>query len=340
MFFPFNIDIINTLKLIRFMKGGFIIDYNVIDISKWRYENKDVSGSKEKRWYRSIDSNNLALFKLPISLTSNSGNKSEPTGEPWSEKISSEIGKCLGFSTHDVDIGVLKLDEESTEYYGINTSELGKNDTVYGALCWSFLDEGKESLVEGADMIMDFDSSYDREKLRGDNEIYNFNLLYRIFSKYNITHELFKMIIFDTLIGNTDRHQDNFGLIREEKTGELRFSPFYDNSSSMGREIQEARAIKMLKDERMFKSYILGKKSATLIRWGASMDKKMNIFDFFYKVKNAYPRQINQYLKSINTLSDSQLESIISKVPNFIMSNIKKELVLKILKVRRDILLE
>lgn len=44
--------------------------YNIFDISDWNYENLNVSGSKEKRWYRFPDTNELVLFKLPVSLTS------------------------------------------------------------------------------------------------------------------------------------------------------------------------------------------------------------------------------------------------------------------------------
>lgn len=36
---------------------------------------------------------------------------------------------------------------------------------IYGALCHSFLVEGEESLVEGADMIMEYDFTYNRDIL-------------------------------------------------------------------------------------------------------------------------------------------------------------------------------
>ncbi|ALX50141.1 hypothetical protein [Lentibacillus amyloliquefaciens] len=49
--------------------------------------NLNVSGSKEKRWYISKADGKLALFKLPISFTSETqATLREPTGETWSEK--------------------------------------------------------------------------------------------------------------------------------------------------------------------------------------------------------------------------------------------------------------
>lgn len=276
--------------------------YSIVDISDWPYENKIVSGSKEKRWYRSLENNKLALFKLPISLTSGYWvHGGESTGEAWSEKICSEIGKHIGFSTHNVDIGALSIDNETEDYYGIKREHIKNGNRVFGALCWSFLNEDKDSLVEGADMIMDVDETYDRNDLRGEREIYNFDLLYRLFYENGILDNLFKMIIFDTLIGNTDRHQDNFGVIRDEETGIQKFAPFYDNSSSLGRELPERRIKLMLNDERMFDSYIYGKKASTLIRWENSWTKKkLNIIEFFEKV--------NKYLTNIPTLTDEIFE--------------------------------
>ncbi|WP_368222114.1 HipA domain-containing protein [Bacillus velezensis] len=316
--------------------------YSKVDISSWKYENINVSGSKEKRWYRSIDTNQLALFKLPISMTSDSSiGLGESTGEVWSEKICSEIGNYIGFPTHNVDIGVLVIDDEAIEFYGLNGKGVQSGDKVFGALCWSFLNEAKDSLVEGADMIMDFDETYDREILQGKREIYNFDLLYRLFGENNILDHLFQMIIFDTLIGNTDRHQDNFGVIRDEETGRQKFAPLYDNSSSLGRELNEERIKLMLRDKKMFDSYIFGNKSSTLIRWEESWTKKkLNIIKFYENVKKAHPQEINKHLSNVETLTDEVIGSIISKVPSIVMSEPKKELVNKILRTRRDYLVK
>lgn len=316
--------------------------YSIVDISSWKHENINVSGSKEKRWYRSLVNNQLALFKLPVSMTSESNHgQEETTGEVWSEKICSEIGNFMGFPTHGVDIGALLIDDEAVEYYGLIGKNVQIGDRVFGALCWSFIDETKDSLVEGADMIMDFDETYDRDILQGKNEIYNFDLLYRLFYENEILDNLFQMILFDTLIGNTDRHQDNFGVIRNEETGEQKFAPFYDNSSSLGREMNERRINLMLRDENMFNSYIYGNKSSTLIRWEDSWTKrKLNIIEFYEKVKSLYPQEISKYLSNVANLTDDVLENTIYKIPPIVMSEPKKELVTKILKTRRDYLLK
>ena len=44
-------------------------------------------------------------------------------------------------------------------------------------------------------------------------------------------------VLFDALIGNTDRHQDNWGLLWNSETNKARMAPVFDNGTSLGHEI-------------------------------------------------------------------------------------------------------
>jgi hypothetical protein len=326
----------NTRKLARREK----LMYSIINMNGWKYENWTASGSKEKRWYRIPQNNKLVLFKLPITLTSKtSSNFNEITGEMWSEKLASDIGEILGFNVHKVDIGSLDINDEVISYYGLDESKLNGINKIYGAMCHSFLSEGLESLVEGADMIMEFDDSYDRDYLKGNKEIYSYQLLLRLFEKNECIDELYKMVIFDTLIGNTDRHQDNFGMVRDEVTNILRFAPFYDNSSSLGRELKKEKIQQMFKDQQAFNAYIFGRKSCPMIYWGdLNGYSRMNFFDFLREAMILSP-DIKNHVHVVAYLTDSKIETIVSDVPTIVMSDIHKEFVVRILKLRRDLIL-
>ncbi|MFB5761164.1 HipA domain-containing protein [Paenibacillus medicaginis] len=316
--------------------------YPIVNLSGWKYEDLMVSGSKEKRWYRMPGSNKLVLFKLPITLTSESSNNmSEITGEMWSEKLASDIAEILGFNVHQVDIASLEIDQEAISFYGLDEDKIRCLDIIYGALCHSFLSEGLESLVEGADLIMELDDTYNRKLLKGNKEVYSYQLLLRVFDKYNCIDDLYKMIIFDTLIGNTDRHQDNFGMIRDEVSSRsLSFAPFYDNSSSLGRELTTQRIQLMFRDKQMFQSYLFGKKSSPQIKWGdINQNTKLNFFDFLNRVKLLTP-EIKKYDVVVAKLTDIKIDKIIDAIPEIVMSKLHKEFVNKLLKLRRDITLE
>ncbi|MNC30027.1 Serine/threonine-protein kinase CtkA [compost metagenome] len=188
-------------------------------------------------------------------------------------------------------------------------------------------------------MIMEYDHTYDRAKLLGDKEIYSFDLLLRLFEKFEMLPHLFTMIIFDILIGNTDRHQDNFGIIRNESTMEIRFAPLYDNASCLGREMTQERIGKILKDTQMFHAYLHGKKSHSLIRWGnLNINERPNMFDLFRKIISVTP-QIKHYISILDKLSDDVIDGIVYKIPK-VMSDNQKLFVSRVLKTRRDILLE
>ena len=51
-----------------------------------------------------------------------------------------------------------------------------------------------------------------------------------------------RIFAFDALVGNTDRHQENWGLLWSNTGGipRVRFSPAFDNGTSLGHEITEA----------------------------------------------------------------------------------------------------
>lgn len=59
--------------------------------------------------------------------------------------------------------------------------------------------------------------------------------LYRCFADGGMKEDVDRMIIFDHIIHNTDRHERNFGIIRDADTLQVcRFAPLFDSGSSFG----------------------------------------------------------------------------------------------------------
>jgi serine/threonine protein kinase HipA of HipAB toxin-antitoxin module len=62
-------------------------------------------------------------------------------------------------------------------------------------------------------------------------------------------------IVLDAVIGNTDRHHENWGLLIERR-GEDTFgliAPSFDHASSLGRELENKRREMLLKERRVGK---------------------------------------------------------------------------------------
>ena len=82
-----------------------------------------------------------------------------------------------------------------------------------------------------------FSTKYNFEpiaSLSGDNDNYQhvFDILYQI--NINVAKEYLKLILFDSAVNNIDRHNENVGLLRNVKTGQVvSLAPNFDNNLSL-----------------------------------------------------------------------------------------------------------
>ncbi len=107
---------------------------------------------------------------------------------------------------------------------------------------WFYNDSG-ESFVMAGDFLQKMDKSFDRKLGTQHNFMDNMRLLrmlsiQRILAEPHWRQWWIDALLFDALIGNTDRHQDNWGFIftRSEQEISCRLSPLFDNGTSLGHE--------------------------------------------------------------------------------------------------------
>lgn len=107
-----------------------------------------------------------------------------------------------------------------------------------------------EYYIPGGDFCQVFIPKFDRKK----GKEHNFETVSKIFDElqsgphFNEDWKEYwaKTFLFDALIGNTDRHQDNWGIIvqhdfKPNPEIETRISPVFDNGTSMGHEISSSK---------------------------------------------------------------------------------------------------
>ena len=145
--------------------------------------------------------------------------------------------------------------------------------------------------------------------------------------KDNIKEKFWDMFIIDSLIGNTDRHNGNWGLIVNTKINEAKFSPIYDCGSCLN---------PMLEDEEIEKINDTELKNLAVNCYSCikENDKKINYMTYIKNGKNA---ECNKAIKRIFKKID------INKINNFIdeitcMSIARKEFYKKIIYYRYEIL--
>lgn len=108
-------------------------------------------------------------------------------------------------------------------------------------------------------------------------------MLEPIMETYGLLDNFIQMLIFDFLIGNTDRPHHNWGFIRERD--QFSFSPLYDNSSSLCAYISGKKLTQYLGKDQTAWNSLVDTKSKSRIRIG------------FYDPKEPTHKQIMEYLK-------------------------------------------
>ncbi|SDC26044.1 HipA domain-containing protein [Paraburkholderia lycopersici] len=111
--------------------------------------------------------------------------------------------------------------------------------TGYSAALIEWFYDPPQRFVHAGDFMQRLIKDFDRTRGTQHN-LASSEVLMRAFVKAELIQENWKqwladMFVFDTVIGNTDRHQDNWGFIFDG-SGTCRLAPLFDNGTSLGHE--------------------------------------------------------------------------------------------------------
>jgi HipA-like C-terminal domain len=243
----------------------------------------------------------------------------------WGEVVAYQVG-CL------LDVTV------PPAFAAINT-RLGDS----GALIEWFYEDGKALFTPGGSYMQKLIPEFDRKK----GELHNFQyieLLCRFYSESHIIEESWietwaDIFLFDALIGNTDRHQDNWGLLRTKGQTRWTISPAFDNGTSLGHE-RFMEHVQNWKDED-FRRYIA--KGRHHVRWQKGDDKGCEHVDLLRKISAFHPAVREQMVKKISEFDLSELQPILKLYQDFDMgiplTEFRAEMYLRLLDLRRKMIL-
>jgi hypothetical protein len=208
-------------------------DYPIIEVRPEDIIGDEGMGSKPKFWFRR--DGRRWLFK----------EAREGTGEDWAEKIVAEVARVAGIPAANV--------------------ELAESHGRRGCASLSFADpDDAETLIHGNEILAGFVLGYDPRKTfhQSDHTLDNIaTAIRRMFSEKaqqdGVLAALAEYFVLDALVGNTDRHHENWGIVARsvqvERTLQItmRVAPTFDHASSLGRELLDEARTNMLTQGRI-----------------------------------------------------------------------------------------
>ena len=264
--------------------------------------NENMKGTRRKRQVQDKNGR-IAVFKYE--------KEEYCCSEACSEKLCYEIANVLEYPCARIE---LARDEEG--FLGVLNYDFVINPTV-----------------EHIDIV-----SFINSQNQNREEYYTISNIKKILDGLN--KELFlgfiRIMIFDALVGETDRHEENWGLTYTKEHYSI--SPLYDNGCSLiNKFLNEEYARKYYQNDELFDSYI--KKSKTFI-YKEDHVHRYRHFELIQYLGELYPNFVQLELKKLKKLSDEKIEEIVLKIPDELLTDIHKKYIILYLKKRRNILLE
>ncbi|NMM63711.1 hypothetical protein HBE96_13720 [Clostridium sp. P21] len=271
------------------------------------------SGASEKKWLINPKTRQKGIFKFPKGA-----DMGKPTGEYWAEKIASQLAEVLEIECAKVDIGTFRGRVGSMSYMILND---------------------EEELIEGIQYITKIYKEYNQDKFIDYKtaEPYSINMILQSIKETGLEKDFLAIPIFDALIGNSDRHHSNWGIVRNKVSGHIRISPLYDNGSSLCCLIDPKDVPNFLRDKMRFESLIFGK-SKSMIRW--TKPNRIRHFELVEYIKSEYYEETVCIVDKIREkLNDNRIRDIVySYDDGIIHPNIKKLLYAFLIERRKRII--
>ncbi len=240
------------------------------------------------------------------------------TSEISSEKIAYELAKELGFECARVELAQ------------------GEDGTM-GILNFLFTAPPKVTHTDAGAYLRtaDFNSR---------SSFYTLSNIKRVLDDIegSLFSDFVRIAIFDALIGEQDRHEDNWGILNDN--GILRISPLYDNGCSLVRDFADENKIAEYESgKKRFDDYInrsrtlFYKEPETLVEGESGHYKHFELID---RLIEDYPELAKDALFAIASLSNESIKDIVVRIPTQLLTEQHKAYIIRYIVTRKQKLIE
>lgn len=282
-----------------------VLHYPIVTIDPEWVRAEEQMGSKTKYWVDLPDKPDQWLFKYTRK------NVWGFAGEHWSEKIAAEVAAILELPHAEVELATLQGHP--------------------GAMSRKFpeLSNPGTALVHGNVLMPVQVHGYDPTKRYGQSDHTLTNILRVIDHVFTNTGDRNKaldqfmgLLVLDALVMNTDRHHENWALIRHTSVFGVdshHMAPTFDHASSLGRELTEAK-IKGWEHDPVNVPRYVSKARGPIYRLNGD-DEGLNPMDVVTLALRVKPEHVRPWLERVRTLDAQSLVDIVARVPPSMMGD-------------------
>lgn len=278
----------------------------MIDFTNATEEFNNYTGSEKKKTL--IYENKKYLVKFPDPIREKNKNISY-INNAFSEYVGSNIFKICGFNTQNTILGK----------YNYN----GKEKIVCAC----------EDFTDNVHMLYEFEnlalSTNPDKKIETEiNDIMDvLEESNHLIDTKKVKEKFWDMFIVDSIIGNTDRHNGNWGFLVNKEDGKTYFSPIYDCGSCLN-PILEDTQLEKINDAEL---------KNLAINCHSCLKENGNKINYMAYIKDMQNKDCNEgILRCFNNIKIKEIENFIDNIEY--MSNIRKEFYKKIINIRYKII--
>ena len=289
--------------------------YPVITVPDDAADSTEQVGTKPKFWFRD-DAGHQCLFK-----------QGRPgTGENWAEKVSAELCGLLGIPHAHYDLAVWR--------------------DQAGVVSPSFVPEDCR-LVLGNELLARLVKRY------AETQYYQQagHTIGRVFALLrdpavqapaswegnvairSAAHVFVGYLMLDALIGNTDRHHENWGLIvGPGHTGpETWLAPTFDHASSLGRNEGEQRMVERMNTrDPQFSVAGYAQRARSALYRSTKDVRPLSTLDAFDNASRRFPKVAVAWVSRLRELRDESIRKIVEQIPPAFISTTARTFALQV----------
>lgn len=301
--------------------------YPIITIPPDAPEAEEPLGTKKKFWY----GDHQYLFKAAR----------RNTGEDWAEVVCAEVAQRLGLPHAEYKLA---------RWEGANRPE-DENGVVSENFC-----PPTAALILGNELLSETDPDYqgtgvsqfrvsahtvDRVlavlRARAPRLPLGWPAPEDVNDAVNV---LIGYLLLDAFVGNTDRHHENWGIVRLAG-GELHLAPTFDHASSLGCHLtDDDRAVRLITRDRNRTVAAFAAKSRSALYGSETERSPLLTADAFLTAAQHDRTAGIHWLNALELLTDREIAILLGNVPRERMSNTAAEFAEQLLLINKSRLLE